>query len=214
ARPGVIGVGIYVVWPAFFTNVTDSYRLSRAGRLRTDLGGIYFNAVFMLVLAGIYAATSSELLLLVIAVTHLEMLEQLLPFVRTVTSSSVTWSACRTCSPASSPSCGVPCPGDGAGTRALPAGRTGAAAHRRGVALAGRPSRPPPPGRDRRPGGARRFLDHARPVPWLVARRLSPETPAARGRARQPCRRAARHGLTEPARKHPPSGPSRAGRVP
>ena len=36
----------------------------------------------MLVLAGIYAATSSELLLLVIAVTHLEMLEQLLPFVR------------------------------------------------------------------------------------------------------------------------------------
>jgi putative peptide zinc metalloprotease protein len=82
ARPGKIGVGIYMVWPAFFTNVTDSYRLSRAGRLRTDLGGIYFNAIFMLALAGIYAATSSEILLLVIAVTHLEMLEQLLPFAR------------------------------------------------------------------------------------------------------------------------------------
>ena len=82
ARPGKIGVGIYMVWPAFFTNVTDSYRLSRAGRLRTDLGGLYFNAVFMLALAGIYAATSSEILLLVIAVTHLEMLEQLMPFVR------------------------------------------------------------------------------------------------------------------------------------
>jgi putative peptide zinc metalloprotease protein len=82
ARPGKIGVGIYLVWPAFFTNVTDSYRLSRAGRLRTDLGGLYFNAVFMLALAGIYAATSSEVLLLVIALTHLEMLEQLLPFVR------------------------------------------------------------------------------------------------------------------------------------
>jgi putative peptide zinc metalloprotease protein len=82
ARPGVIGVGIYLVWPAFFTNVTDSYRLSRAGRLRTDLGGLYFNAVFMLALAGIYVATSAEVLLLVIAFTHLEMLEQLLPFVR------------------------------------------------------------------------------------------------------------------------------------
>jgi len=82
ARPGVIGVGIYLVWPAFFTNVTDSYRLSRAGRLRTDLGGLYFNAVFMLVLAGIYEATSAEILLLVIALTHLEMLEQLMPFVR------------------------------------------------------------------------------------------------------------------------------------
>jgi putative peptide zinc metalloprotease protein len=82
ARPGRIGAGIYLVWPAFFTNVTDSYRLSRAGRLRTDLGGLYFNLIFMVVLAAIYAATSAEILLLVIAVTHLEMLEQLLPFVR------------------------------------------------------------------------------------------------------------------------------------
>jgi putative peptide zinc metalloprotease protein len=82
ARPGRIGVGIYLVWPAFFTNVTDSYRLSRAGRLRTDLGGLYFNAVFMLALAGLYVATGDQLLLLVIALTHLEMLEQLLPFVR------------------------------------------------------------------------------------------------------------------------------------
>jgi putative peptide zinc metalloprotease protein len=82
ARPGKIGVGIYLVWPSFFTNVTDSYRLSRAGRLRTDLGGLYFNLIFMLGLAGLYAATSDQLLLLVIAFTHLEMLEQLLPFVR------------------------------------------------------------------------------------------------------------------------------------
>jgi putative peptide zinc metalloprotease protein len=36
----------------------------------------------MLALAGIYAATSAEILLLVIAITHLEMMEQLLPFVR------------------------------------------------------------------------------------------------------------------------------------
>jgi putative peptide zinc metalloprotease protein len=82
ARPGVIGVGIYVMWPSFFTNVTDSYRLSRAGRLRTDLGGLYFNLIFMLALAAIYSATSSEVLLLVLAVTYLEMLEQLLPFFR------------------------------------------------------------------------------------------------------------------------------------
>ena len=82
ATPGRIGVGIYLVWPAFFTNVTDSYRLSRAGRLRTDLGGLYFNLIFILGLAGVYAATNAKILLLVIAVTHLEMLEQLLPFVR------------------------------------------------------------------------------------------------------------------------------------
>jgi len=79
ARPGRIGAGIYLVWPSFFTNVTDSYRLGRAGRLRTDLGGLYFNLIFILAL---YAATSAWTLLLVIALTHLEMLEQLLPFAR------------------------------------------------------------------------------------------------------------------------------------
>jgi putative peptide zinc metalloprotease protein len=82
ARPGVIGVGLYLLWPSFFTNVTDSYRLSRGGRLRTDLGGVYFNAVFILALAGLYAVTSAPILLLAIALTHLEMLEQLLPVVR------------------------------------------------------------------------------------------------------------------------------------
>ena len=82
ARPGVIGVGIYLVWPSFFTNVTDAYRLSRAGRLRTDLGGVYFNTVFILALAGLYAATSAQILLLVIAITQLEMLQQLIPIVR------------------------------------------------------------------------------------------------------------------------------------
>ena len=82
ARPGRIGVGIYLVWPSFFTDVTDSYRLDRAGRLRTDLGGVYFNVIFMLGLAGCYALTSNQVLLLTIAITHLEMLEQLLPFVR------------------------------------------------------------------------------------------------------------------------------------
>ncbi len=82
ARPGVIGAGIYLVWPSFFTNVTDSYRLSRGGRLRTDLGGVYFNAIFILGLAGLYVATSAPILLLVIVITQVEMLQQLIPVVR------------------------------------------------------------------------------------------------------------------------------------
>ena len=40
AQPGDIGVAVYLVYPAFFTDVTSSYRLGRAGRLRTDLGGV------------------------------------------------------------------------------------------------------------------------------------------------------------------------------
>jgi len=82
AAPGPIGVGLYLVWPAFFTDVTDSYRLDRAGRLRTDLGGLYFNAVLVLVCGAAYGATGAEFLLVAIVVMHLQMAMQLLPFVR------------------------------------------------------------------------------------------------------------------------------------
>jgi len=82
ARPGVIGVGFFVIWPAFFTNVTDAYRLGRAGRIRTDLGGVYFNAIFALVLAVAYLATGYMPLLAAVVVVHLEIVQQLLPSLR------------------------------------------------------------------------------------------------------------------------------------
>jgi putative peptide zinc metalloprotease protein len=34
-----MGAGFYLIYPAFFTDVTDSYRLGRWARVRTDLGG-------------------------------------------------------------------------------------------------------------------------------------------------------------------------------
>jgi putative peptide zinc metalloprotease protein len=79
ARPGVIGAGFYVMWPAFYTNVTDAYRLSRAGRIRTDLGGVYFNAVFVLPLTAAYLATGYLPLLAAVFLIHLEMMQQLMP---------------------------------------------------------------------------------------------------------------------------------------
>jgi putative peptide zinc metalloprotease protein len=82
AEPGEIGVGIYIVFPAFYTDVTESYRLGRAGRVRTDLGGLYFNAICVLALAGAYVATGSGLLLLTAFVLQVQMLQQLIPVVR------------------------------------------------------------------------------------------------------------------------------------
>jgi putative peptide zinc metalloprotease protein len=82
ARPGVIGMGIYLIWPAFFTNVTDAYRLGRAGRIRTDLGGVYFNAIFVLPLTAAYLATGYAPLAAAVVLIHLEILQQLLPSLR------------------------------------------------------------------------------------------------------------------------------------
>jgi putative peptide zinc metalloprotease protein len=82
ATPGVMGAGVYLIWPAFYTDVTDSYRLGRGGRVRTDLGGLYFNAIVALVTAGVWWATRYDALLLVVATQILQMLRQLTPLVR------------------------------------------------------------------------------------------------------------------------------------
>jgi putative peptide zinc metalloprotease protein len=82
ARPGAMGAGLYLVWPAFYTEVTDSYRLGRWGRLRVDLGGLYFNAVFAVAIMGAWSLTGWDALLLVVATQVLQMVRQLTPLVR------------------------------------------------------------------------------------------------------------------------------------
>jgi putative peptide zinc metalloprotease protein len=81
-NPGVMGVGVYIVWPAFYTDITDSYRLPKRGRLRTDLGGMYFNAIFALAVGGLYAATHFEPLLLLIVLQTFTIIQQSLPLLR------------------------------------------------------------------------------------------------------------------------------------
>jgi putative peptide zinc metalloprotease protein len=82
ATPGGMGVGLYLVWPVFYTEVTDSYRLGRIGRLRVDLGGLYFNAVFAMAMLGVWALVRWDALLLVIGAQVLQMVRQLAPLVR------------------------------------------------------------------------------------------------------------------------------------
>jgi putative peptide zinc metalloprotease protein len=77
-----MGVGVYIVWPAFFTDVSDAYRLDRRGRLRTDLGGIYFNAIYALGALLVFAATGFAPLLVVAALTQAQAFYQLVPFLR------------------------------------------------------------------------------------------------------------------------------------
>ncbi|WP_205761969.1 hypothetical protein [Arthrobacter mobilis] len=82
ATPGAMGVGLYLVWPAFYTDVTDSYRLGRGGRLRTDLGGLYFNAIVAVGVMGLWWLTRYDALLLVVVTQLLQMVRQLLPLLR------------------------------------------------------------------------------------------------------------------------------------
>jgi putative peptide zinc metalloprotease protein len=82
ATPGGIGMGIYMVWPAFYTDVTDAYRLPKRARLRVDLGGLYFNAVVAVVTTGVWLAVRVDALLLLVGLQLLEMVKQLSPVIR------------------------------------------------------------------------------------------------------------------------------------
>jgi LysM repeat protein len=80
--PGVMGVGIYLAWPAFYTDLTDSYRLNRSGRLRSDLGGVYFNAVLIVIGGAAYLVTGFGPLAVFMVVSQAMAMYQFLPFIR------------------------------------------------------------------------------------------------------------------------------------
>ena len=77
-----IGVGLYLVYPTFYTDVTDAYRLGRWARLRTDLGGAYFHLIFGLLVIALYFLSGREVLLPVVLVITADVVYQFVPFVR------------------------------------------------------------------------------------------------------------------------------------
>ncbi|HSH79895.1 MAG TPA: hypothetical protein VLA19_15320, partial [Herpetosiphonaceae bacterium] len=77
-----IGAGLYLIYPVFFTDVTDNYRLGRWARVRTDLGGFYFTLIFALGMIGLYLLTGRQIFLYVVLLLNFEILSQSLPYVR------------------------------------------------------------------------------------------------------------------------------------
>lgn len=82
ATPGGMGAGLYLVWPAFYTDVTDAYRLDRRSRLRVDLGGLYFNVLVAVVTMAVWLAVRNDTLLLLVGLQLLQMVKQLSPVIR------------------------------------------------------------------------------------------------------------------------------------
>jgi putative peptide zinc metalloprotease protein len=81
-RARAMGAGLYLVFPALYTDVSEAYRLNRWQRLRVDLGGPYFHVVFGLLATGLYAATGEKWLLTVAVLADVEVLRQFMPIGR------------------------------------------------------------------------------------------------------------------------------------
>ncbi len=77
-----IGGGFYTVFPAFYTDVTESYRLGRSARVRTGLGGVYFHLIFAVGVIALARATGQEYLLLAVGLITVEVARQFIPFLR------------------------------------------------------------------------------------------------------------------------------------
>ncbi|HKH10232.1 MAG TPA: hypothetical protein VKA73_03720, partial [Rubrobacter sp.] len=77
-----MGFGLYLVYPALYTDTTDSYRLGRWARVRTDLGGFYFHLIFGVGLMYLSLLTGWEWLLVAVLLINLDMVYQCMPFVR------------------------------------------------------------------------------------------------------------------------------------
>jgi putative peptide zinc metalloprotease protein len=77
--PGVIGVGLYLVFPVLFTDVTRAWRLSPRQRAVVDMGGLYFQTVLMAGLGLCSLLTSNLVVLRLQWVTLFTMLHTLNP---------------------------------------------------------------------------------------------------------------------------------------
>jgi putative peptide zinc metalloprotease protein len=81
-RVGSIGIGVYLFFPVFYTDVSDSYRLGRRARVRTDLGGFYFHLLVTLVATGLYALTGAAPFAVLVLLIDFDIVRQSLPFIR------------------------------------------------------------------------------------------------------------------------------------
>lgn len=57
ARPGGIGVGMFLLMPVFFADVSQVWKLPRRSRIMVDLGGIYFQQITFVLFVIIGAVT-------------------------------------------------------------------------------------------------------------------------------------------------------------
>jgi putative peptide zinc metalloprotease protein len=80
-RARAMGAGLYLFIPVFYTDVTEAYRLGRAARVRTDVGGLYFHLIAAAFIAA-GAITGNEFLLVAAFLIDLDVARQLIPFIR------------------------------------------------------------------------------------------------------------------------------------
>lgn len=82
AKQGGIGVGLYWIWPVFYADVRGSWVLTARERLQVSLGGLYFQSIYLTVLALVGIATGSPTTAVATYITMLLMGNTLNPILK------------------------------------------------------------------------------------------------------------------------------------
>jgi len=77
-----MGAGVYLFIPVLHTDLTESHRLGRAARVRTDLGGLYFHLLAAAAFVAAGAATDNPLFFVAAFLIDVDVARQLIPFLR------------------------------------------------------------------------------------------------------------------------------------
>lgn len=76
---GPVGFGLYLVFPVFFVDINDAWRLPRSQRAMIDIGGVYFQFVTTIILFFGYILTDWQILLVTMFLTYLLIFTNLNP---------------------------------------------------------------------------------------------------------------------------------------
>lgn len=82
ARHGGIGMGVYWCMPVLYAEVSGAWMLPRLQRAAVDVGGVYFQCAYLVVLGAAYLASGAQPFVEAMAWTHFLMLHTLNPVLK------------------------------------------------------------------------------------------------------------------------------------
>ncbi len=81
-RKMTIGWGLYLIYTVLWTNVSDAWKLPRRQRAVVDIGGVYFESIFLLIMLGLYLYTGQVVFLFSFVFIDMSIAKTFNPFLR------------------------------------------------------------------------------------------------------------------------------------
>jgi putative peptide zinc metalloprotease protein len=81
-RRMTIGWGLYIIYTVLWTNVSEAWRLPRRQRALIDVGGVYFESLFQLLMMALYLKTGNLVFLFAFVMIDVNIVMTLNPFLR------------------------------------------------------------------------------------------------------------------------------------